>query len=344
MEKAREITKPEVQNITESVFAFGIVKGVNQHEVYSTVTGVIAHQLVKEGDLVQKGDILMVLVNETPKLNTENAQLAAAYSSVSSSSDRLNESKVNIALALEKMNNDSALLSRQQNLWKEGIGTRNDLEQRELAWKNSVTVYKNSQLEYNYLKKQIEFTSQQSLKNLQISNSVYNEYTIKATQDGRIYNILKKTGEMASTQTPIAIIGDQNKFMMELQVDEYDIGKIRLGQKTFVSMDSYQGHVFDAIITRIQPIMDDRSRNIKVEASFIKRPPHLYPNLNVEANILISTKQNALTIPRSYLIDENYVLLKSGEKRKVVTGLKDYQRVEIISGLKKGDLIKMPAE
>lgn len=344
MEKGREMIKPQVQNITESVYAFGIVKSLNQHEIYSTVNGVISHELVKEGDLVQKGDILMILANETPKLNTENAELAATYASVSSNYDKLNESKIGIALALEKMKNDSVLFIRQQSLWKEGIGTRNDLEQRALAWKNSLTAYETLQLQYNNLKKQIDFSAKQSLKNLQISHSMYNDYSIKSTQDGRVYNILKKTGELASIQSPIAIIGDQNEFMMELQVDEYDIGKIRPGQKVFVSMDSYQGQVFYAAITRIQPIMDDRSRSFKVEAAFTTRPPNLYPNLTVEANILISTKENALTIPRSYLIDETFVLLKSGEKRKVLTGLKDYQRVEIISGLSKDNVLKKPAE
>ena len=90
--------------------------------------------------------------------------------------------------------------------------------------------------------------------------------------------------------------------------------------------------------------MDDRSRSFEVEATFTSQPAHLYPNLTVEANILISTKENALTVPRSYLTDEDNLVLKNGEKRKVVTGLKDYQRVEIIRGLSKDELIKKPSE
>lgn len=90
--------------------------------------------------------------------------------------------------------------------------------------------------------------------------------------------------------------------------------------------------------------MDNRLRSFEVEATFKSQPPNLYPNLTVEANILISTKENAMTIPRNYLNDENEVILKNGDKRKVVTGLKDYQRVEIISGISKDDLIKMPLQ
>lgn len=343
-QKEEGITRPIVQNITESVYASGIVKSKNQYEVYSTVNGVIAQNLVAEGDLVHKGDIILTLVNETPKLNTENARIAATYSSLPFNADKLKQLKANIDLAGAILQNDSALFQRQQNLWKEGIGTRNELEQRELAMKNAATSYQSLLLQYNNLKREINFAAQQSYKNLQISNSVNNDYAIKARQDGRVYNILKEPGEMVNTQTPIAVIGDKNEFVMELQVDEYDIGKIRLGQKVFVNMDSYKGKVFEATITKIQPLMNERSRSFEVEASFTTRPTDLYPNLTVETNTLISTKNNALTIPRSYLINENYVVLKNGQKRKVVTGLKDYQRVEIVSGLSKDDLVKKPVQ
>lgn len=339
-----ELIKPIVQNITESVYASGVVKSWNQYEVFSTVNGIIGQKRVTEGDTVREGDIIITLLNETSKLSDENARLAATYSSVSFNKDRLNELKGNIDLAHAKMQNDSALFRRQQNLWKEGIGTRNELEQRELAWKNAVTTYQAALLQYNTIKKEIDFTAQQSLKNFQITNAVIKDYTITARHDGRVYSILKEPGEMVNTQTPIAVIGDINRFVMELQVDEYDIGKIKPGQKVFVSMDSYRGQVFEATVSKIQPIMDDRSRSFEVEATFTSQPPHLYPNLTVETNILIGTKENALTVPRSYLTDENDLVLKNGEKRKVVTGLKDYQRVEIVSGLSKDELIKKPSE
>lgn len=339
-----ETTTPIIQNITESVYASGIVKSRNQYQVFSTVNGILAQKKVSEGDTVQKGDVLVTLLNEAQRLNSENAELAATYSSVAYNTDRLNELKINIDLARAKMQNDSSLFQRQQNLWKQEIGTRNELEQRELAWKNSITAYQAAVLKYNSLKKEIDFRAQQAQKNLQISNSTTQDFSIKARQDGRVYSILKEPGELVTPQTPIAVIGDLNEFVMELQVDEYDIAKIKPGQKVFVSMDSYKGQVFEATVSKIQPLMDNRLRSFEIEATFLSKPSNLYPNLTVEANILISTKENAMTIPRNYITDKNEVILKNGEKRKVVTGLKDYQRVEIISGLSKDDLIKLPSQ
>jgi transcriptional regulator of nitric oxide reductase len=60
------------------------------------------------------------------------------------------------------------------------------------------------------------------------------------------------------------------------------------------------------------------------------------------ANIVIEIKEKALTIPRNYLINNEYVLLANQEKRKVVVGLKDYEKVEIISGLTAKELLFKP--
>ena len=79
--------------------------------------------------------------------------------------------------------------------------------------------------------------------------------------------------------------------------------------------------------------MEERSRTFKIEANFVKPTKKLYPNLTAEANIVIKTRKNAITIPKSYLMKGDYVLVNKDEKRKVKTGLSDYQNVEITAGL-----------
>jgi multidrug efflux pump subunit AcrA (membrane-fusion protein) len=168
------------------------------------------------------------------------------------------------------------------------------------------------------------------------------DFTITSETDGKVFTILKEQGEIVNPQMPVAVIGDDANFKLELQVDEYDIAKIRVGQKVIIRMDSYKDEVFEARIEKINSIMNERSKSFLVEAVFTKAPPALYPNLTAEANIIIETKQNALSIPRSYLLDNEHVLLENKEKRKVVIGLKDYQRVEILQGISKEDVLLKP--
>ncbi len=335
----QEQTKPTVENISESVYASGIVKSNNQYQVFATVNGLVEQIMITEGDTVRKGSAIMVIRNETSKLNADNARLSAEYADVGANEEKLNELRLTIQLARSKMMNDSLLLSRQQNLWNEGIGTKNELEQRELALKNSTTAYRSAILRLEEMQKQLSYAAQQSRKNLQISTTIAKDYTIKSEVNGRVYSILKEKGEMVNQQSPVAIIGDANSFMLELQIDEYDIAKISTGQKIMLKLDSYKGQVFEAVVKKINPIMNERSRSFTIDAGFVKQPPVLYPNLTVEANIIIQTKEKALTVPRSYLVDEGFLMLANNEKRAVIIGLKDYQKVEILKGITATDII-----
>ncbi|XZF12969.1 efflux RND transporter periplasmic adaptor subunit [Chitinophagaceae bacterium MMS25-I14] len=338
-----EIT-PAVKNISESVYASGIVKSQNQYQVYPAITGTVEKKLVKEGDLVHKGDPLLLIHNPTTRLNIENAALAAQYADVNANRQKIRDAELSIQLTHEKMMNDSLLLIRQRSLWAQNIGSKVELEQKELNYTNSKTSYESAVYRYTDLKKQLNFSAAQSQKNVQISNAVADDYTIRSTMDGRVFSVLKEAGEIVNPQNPVAVIGNANDFLLELQVDEYDIANIRMGQEVLLHMDSYRGNVFKGQITEIEPYMNDRSRTFTVKAAFITKPQTLYPNLTAEANIIIRTKERALTIPRSYLIDETYVMLKGGKKVKVTTGLKDYQEVEITSGITSSDIIVKPAE
>jgi hypothetical protein len=108
-------------------------------------------------------------------------------------------------------------------------------------------------------------------------------------------------------------------------------------------MDSHKGDVYQATVTKIEPLMKEKSRSFTVEANFTEQPPNLYPNLSIEANIIIEEKNNRLTIPRDYLIDNSFVLV-GNKKRKVLIGLMDYEKVEILKGLSLSDEISKPKQ
>ena len=308
------------------------------------MNGLIQKTLVSEGDFVKKGDPLFIIFNETTKLNIDNAQIAADFADFTTKDDRLNELKVGIDIAKKKLANDSLLLSRQRNLWAQEIGSKVELEQRELAFSNSVATYEAAIYRFNELKKQLNFAALQSKKNLSISKTIEKDYTVRSQIDGRIYNILKEQGEIVNPQSPLLVMGDAESFIIELQVDESDIAKMKLGQKVLMTLDSYKGEVFEAKVDKINPIMNEKTRTFTIESSFIKKPATLYPFLTTEANIILSTKEKVLTIPRTYLIDESFVLMENKEKRKVEIGLKDYEKVEILRGITANDVILKPSK
>lgn len=69
---------------------------------------------------------------------------------------------------------------------------------------------------------------------------------MKSEIDGLVFNVIRHKGEIVNPQSALAIIGNAQKYVIELKVDEYDITKINIGQEVVVRLDSYQDQVFAA--------------------------------------------------------------------------------------------------
>lgn len=336
--------KPQVSSVSESIYASGILKSKNQYEVFSPVSGIIDTIFVVEGDTVKKGSPLFKVINDVQRLNQENAALAADFSDMRSNQGKLREAKLLIDVSRSKMQNDSLMFTRQRKLWLQQIGSKSEFEQKELAYQNSKAAYLSSIIRYNDLDRELRLNAAQTKRNLVISRRIASDYTVKSEISGIVYRLAKETGESVGTQAAVAIIGDLNNFILEMQVDEYDILKIRQGLSVQVTLDSYAGEAFEAKVTKINPIMDQQTRTFLVEAEFVNPPKKLYPNISFEANIVLATKKRAMLVPRNYVLDDSLVFKRNGEKTVVRTGLKDYQKIEILSGLSADDELILPPQ
>lgn len=242
------------------------------------------------------------------------------------------------------MRNDSLMYFRQKNLWQQQIGSKVEVEQKELAYQNSRTTYYSSIVRYKDLKRQLNFTASQSRNNLLISTNLAIEYTIRSEVDGIVYSLSREKGELVGPQTPLAVIGDAQMFILELQVDEYDIMKISKGLRVEVVLDSYKDSVFEAEVTKINPLMNERSKTFLIEAAFLYPPKLLYPNISFEASIVLGSKEKALLIPRNCLVNDSMVIKSNGDTVPVKIGLKDYRKVEILSGITTDEELIDPAQ
>lgn len=340
--KNKKITlQPEIKSITESVYASGFIKSKNQYEVFGKSNGVIEKVYVTEGMRVKKGDPIFQLDNKNLKIATENARLASNATDYKKNAAKLLDAKNIIELAEKKVINDSLLLERQKNLWTKNIGSRIELEQKELNLENSKVSLANAHVKYEDLNRQLKLSSDQSKNNLEIAKIMEDDFIIRSEVEGVIYKINREKGELINGTEPAAVIGT-DEFIIELSIDELDIVKITKGQQVIIRMDSYKSEIFEAEIISIDPMMNMRTRSFQAEAVFTKKPSKLFPNLTVEASIVINTKQDALTIPRKYLINNSTVILEGGKLQEVETGLMDYDLVEIKSGINENTKLELP--
>jgi multidrug efflux pump subunit AcrA (membrane-fusion protein) len=331
---------PIEQDLTESVYSSITIQPDSLYQVYSIVSGILDNIFVEEGDLVDKEDMLIQIINNTPKLNTENARLSLqlAKENYSGSDAILETLKKEITAATLTYKNDSINFFRQKSLWEQNIGSKVEFDNQKLKFqlsKNNLTLLNN---QYSQTKNQLQTTLKQAQNNFQASLINTKDFTVKSKINGKVYALYKEPGEIVSTLEPLAAIGSASKFIIEMLVDEVDIVKITKQQEVILQLDAYNGEVFTGKVSRILPKKDERNQTFKVEAVFDEAPKVLYPGLSGEANIVIAQKKNVLTIPKTYITDENQVKTDRGLVT-ITTGLQNLDYAEVLSGITKDTYI-----
>ena len=335
---------PTVGPITESVYANGFVKAQGQYQVYPTATGAVLQLLVKEGDTVKAGQPLMRIDDRTSGAGERSAaaQVQLLERNAAENGPVLVPLKDAAEQARSKYLLDSTNYERQKNLWAQQIGSRTDLEQRELAFTTSRAAWVRANKTLAETRDNVRTQLEVARNNAAISTAGQQDRMPASLIDGIVYDLMIEPGELATPQKPVAVIGSADDLYLELEVDEYDIRRIHTGQPVMVTLDSYGNEVFRAEVSRIIPLMNERSRTFKVEARFTQKPPRLYPNLTAEASIVVHTKENALLVPAAYIVDGSYVLTGKDGRTRVKTGLRDMEQVEVLEGITAETRLRKP--
>ncbi len=337
---------PTVDKISQSVYVSVTVQPDSLYEVFASVNGILDSNLISEGEEVKKGDPLFQIINSNTKLTTENAKLAynLAQKNYSGSTALLVSIEDEIKAAKLNLYNDSINYFRQKNLWEQQIGSKAQFDAKELAFNLSRNNVASIKTRYNRTKTELQTQLNQASNTYKNSVITTEDYTVCSKMNGKVYALYKNPGEIVNTQQPLGIIGSKDNFLLELLVDEVDIVTISKQQKVVVALDAYPDQIFLAHIIKIYPNKDERNQTFKVEATFDDAPKKLYPGLSGEANIIIAVKDDALIIPREYLINNESVKTESG-LITVTTGLSTDDKIEILSGItSETKLLKPDAE
>lgn len=336
---------PAERNLTESVYSSVTIQPDSLYKVFSSVSGILEFNFVDEGAIVLKGDQLVQITNNTPKLNTQNAKLVLdlAKENYNGSAAIIGSIEDEITAAKLKYKNDSINYFRQKNLWDQNIGSKVQYDTKKLNYElasNQLNLLENK---LTRTKNELLTAVKQAQNNYRTASINTKDFTIRSKINGKVYAIYKELGEIVTSMEALASIGSSSDFTIEMLVDEVDIVRISKGQNTFITLDAYIGKIFKGKIFKIYPKKDERNQTFKVEAVFENPPDVLYPGLSGEANIIIVKKENVLTIPKAYLIDDNKVKTDEG-LTTITTGLQSMEYIEVLSGITKGTYIYKPEQ
>ncbi len=341
--KKTETIKPRLNDLTESIYASVTIQPEDIYTVYSSTSGILEVLTIEEGDAVKSGQMLARIKTIVPSLNIENANLSLelAKEKYLGQSNTLASIKNEMDQLAQQIQLDSINYIRQMNLWKQNIGSKAELENRklklEIGQKQRAGLFK----KYHQAEVELENLYKKSQTSLKKAKTDLNDYTIQSKIDGKVYSLFKNEGERINPQEPLASIGKEEEYIIEMRIDEVDIARVKNDQKVLITLDAYNGQVFEGHITRIYPQKDKQTQTFKIEGKFDQIPEVLYAGLSGEANIIFAQRKNVLTIPLEYLIDQSRVKTIDGEVN-VQTGIKTMDRIEIISGLDTATQILKP--
>ncbi|MCC9018446.1 efflux RND transporter periplasmic adaptor subunit [Flavobacterium lipolyticum] len=296
-----EISKVIASTIVETVSATGKIQPEIEVKLSSMVSGEIIALNVKEGQVVKKGDLLVKINPDlyTSGLDRTVANLSGTKAGLTQSEASYNEAKANY--------------DRNKTLYEKGVISRSD-------WDKAISTYEVAKA-----------TKQNAYYNVKSASASVTEARdnlgrtlIYAPADGTISVLNVELGErVLGTQqmagTELLRVANLNNMEVEVDVNENDIVKVKIGDEANVEVDAYLKKKFKGIVTSISnsastALTSDQVTNFKVKVRILKESyqdllegqPSTYspfrPGMTATVDIRTKTKNNVLAVPISSVV------------------------------------------
>lgn len=299
--KEIEIAKIVQMTIVETVSATGKIQPEIEVKIASMVSGEIIDLPIKEGQVVKKGDLL-VKINPDLYLSSLNRTVAG-----------LSGSKAGLTQSQAQFKEAKSSYDRNKILFEKGIISKSD-------WDKSVSSFEVAKA-----------TQQSAYYSVQSASASVNEAKdnlgrtiIYAPADGTISMLNVELGERVlgtqqMTGTELLRVANLNNMEVEVDVNENDIVKIKVGDLANVEVDAYLKKKFKGTVTSISnsassTLTADQVTNFKVKVRILKESyedllvgkPVTYspfrPGMTATVDIITKTKKNVLAVPISAVV------------------------------------------
>ena len=307
----------------------GTIEACRRAGISPSIGGQIASLPVKEGDLVEKDQVLMELWNED-----QTAQYRLAQSEAKAAKARANQACVLAEVAQREADRLKKL--QKKNLSSEEAVDRADGEAR--AQKAACNAARAS--------------SEVSQAQLNVVQAALDRTRLTAPFNGVVAEVNGEIGEVV-TPSPVGVPTPPAVDLMDISclyasapIDEVDAPRIRVGMPANISLDAMAGENFAGVVKRVAPYvieMEKQARTVEVEVDFICQADcnNMLPGYSADIEVILDEKTSVLRIPTEAVLEGNSVLVFTAdnrlELREITTGLKNWEWTEINGGLSEGE-------
>ena len=359
-----KIVHVERGDIARSVVAVGRIEPLSKVEVKSKANGIIQSLSVDVGDKVEEGQILAELDKEYLEAQVRGARAGKDGEEANLQVATATETRARIEAANPELEFARREYERVKALFAQKIASQQALDDAEKN--HEVSVNRQQLLEAaariaaalvtqaraRVAAAQAAFErADEDLRNATIRSPIRG---IVLTRDREVGDAVSSILNLGSAATLIMTLGDVSSVYVEGQVDEADVGKIRVGLPVRTTVESFPRETFDGTVTRIAPMgrQRDNVTTFDVRVSIANPQGKLRVNMTANAEIVLEDRTNTLLIPEAALVRDpdgkpsvqhRDASSKAGfRKVPVKTGISNGQRTELLEGLKEGDELVLP--
>ncbi len=342
----------------------GKVEPVQNFEAHAPIATTVKRLLVKEGDHVHKGQLLLELDDADIRSQAARAQAqikAAQANLAATQNSGTQEEVMTLTAQLVKARTARDVAQRNLDAYKrleqDGAASPGEVRQAEQSLQNAqadVTLLEQKQKE-RYSQPEVQSTvarlteAQAAYDN---ASDALNRSNVHAQFDGTVYSLPVKLGAFVQTGDLLVQEADLSHILVRAFVDEPDIGRLQNGERVEVTWDAVPGRVWTGTVNSVPATVKPRgNRNVGETTCLIdNQDQRLLPNINVGVTIVAAEHNNVLTLQRDALhMDDSqpyvFKIVDDHIKRQPIQfSLQNLTRVEVTSGLSEGDSVALPAE
>ena len=292
----------KTRDLEAIVSASGKIQAKRTVNVSSDTVGRVVNLAVNEGDRVKIGQFLLQI---DPK--TLRSRVDSGSASLQANILTLEQMKQAIETARAQLVQAQQTLTRQQDLWKQQLTTREALEKAE----NDVKVAQSNLQEREKTLKPQESriaqeragldSAQYDLSKVRIVSPIDGIVTARTIQEGEMVMI----GTMNNAGTVLMTLADMSVIQAEVEVDETNVPNVQLGQKAKITIDalpdrSFRGHVAEIGNSPIQAAAGatgTQATNFKVKVMVDEPIPEVRPGFTCTADITTATRKEVVSVP-----------------------------------------------
>jgi HlyD family secretion protein len=357
-------TKVQRGPIRSLVSTNGKIEPLQNFEAHAPISTTVKRLLVKEGDHVRKGQLLLQLDDADIRSQAAHAQAQVKAAQADQSALRnsgtqeelltLNSQlvKAHSALDLAQSNLDSLRRLQQQGAASPGeVRQAEDALQRAQADVNLLEQKKKDRYSQPETAK-IQAQAGEAQAAFDAAEDALAKSNVLAPFDGTVYALPVKQGAFVQAGELLLQEADLSHVLVRAFVDEPDIGRLQHAQRVEVTWDALPGRTWTGTVNTVPSTVKLRgSRNVGETTCTVDNLDfRLLPNVNVGVTIVVAQHEDVLTLQRDALhIDDSkpyvYQIVGNHLKRQPVElTLQNLTRVEISGGLTEGAIVALPAE